>query len=319
LGIADGDRVDASNLHRQILFDARDVGRPKAEAAAERLRCLNPEIQVEALAYHLEPGNIMALVRGYDLLVDGSDRLATRYLLNDACVILRKSLVSAAIHRFDGQAMTYVPDAGPCYRCLFPESSDEFVPNCAQAGVLGVLPAVLGSIQATEAIKLIVGIGAGLIGRFLTYDALGLRFSEYSFKRREDCAVCGKHPTILVPAQASPASSALQGLQRLSAHELARMLRGPATPARDFRLIDVREPHEFEAGHVSPSINIPLGLLDSRFAGLSQDKMAVFVCRSGARSLRACAIAARHGAAEFAQLDGGLLAWCAEIDPSLKV
>jgi sulfur-carrier protein adenylyltransferase/sulfurtransferase len=312
VGIADGDQVDASNLHRQILFDAADVGQPKTEAAARRLRALNPEIQVEPHACRMEAGNVLQTARRYDVVVDGSDRLATRYLLNDACVILRIPLVSAAIHRFEGQAMTYVPDAGPCYRCLFAQASDDVVPNCAQAGVLGVLPGVLGSIQATEAIKIIVGIGASLTGRLLTYDALAMQFNEYSFRRREDCAVCGKSPTIFAPVDSAQDTAALEGLRRFSARELAGAL------AR-VRLIDVREPPEFQAGHLNGSINIPLGLLDSRFPGLQPDMMAVFVCRSGARSLRACAIAARHGAAEFGHLDGGLLAWAADIDSSLTV
>jgi len=312
VGIADGDLVDESNLHRQILFDTADVGEPKATVAARRLRALNPEIRVEAHALRVNAGNILQIARSYDVIVDGSDRLATRYLLNDACVILRKPLVSAAIHRFEGQAMTYVPDAGPCYRCLFPDASDDIVPNCAQAGVLGVLPAVLGSIQATEAIKVIVGIGKSLSGRLLTYDALGMQFNEYSFHRRDDCAVCGKSPTILAPADAGEDPAALKGLRRFSARELAAL-------SGKCQLIDVREPREFAAGHLNLSVNIPLGLLHSKYPGLLLDKMPVFVCRSGARSLRACAIAARHGAAEFGHLDGGLLAWAADIDSKLTV
>jgi len=186
------------------------------------------------------------------------------------------------------------------------------VPNCAQAGVLGVLPAVLGSIQATEAIKIIAGIGATLTGRLLTYDALGMKFAEYSFKRRGDCAVCGSQPTILAPLAQQAKPDTLPGQQRLSPRELAAII-------RDVRLVDVREPREFEAGHLPGSVNIPLGLLDSQFQTLAQDRLAVFVCRSGARSLRACAVAARRGAHRFATLDGGLLAWQAEMDSSLTV
>ena len=312
IGIADGDRVDASNLHRQILFGAADVGRLKADVAADRLRALNPEIQVEPLSFRVDAANVLAVAHGYDVLIDGSDRLATRYLLNDACVILRKPLVSAAIHRFEGQAMTYVPETGPCYRCLFPAASDDLVPNCAQAGVLGVLPAVLGSIQATEAIKLIAGIGAALNGRLLTYDALGMKFAEFTFKRRSDCAVCGAHPSILAPLDEPADPGSMQGLRRFNARELAAL-------SAEVRLIDVREPREFDAGHLSGSVNIPLGLLDSQFPALSQDKLPVFICRSGARSLRACGIAARRGAQRFATLDGGLLAWKAEMDSSLTV
>ena len=311
VGLADGDTIEASNLHRQILFQAEDIGRPKADVAAVRLRSLNPEIEVRAHPVRVDAGNVLNIAADYDLLVDGSDRLATRYLLNDACVVLKKPLVSAAIHRFDGQAMTYIPDTGPCYRCLFPQASDEAIPNCSQAGVLGVLPGVLGTLQATEAIKVILSVGSPLTGRLLTYDALSLTFNEYTFKRRADCAVCGEHPTILAPTDTGSDPGMPAGLRRYGARELAR--------AVEIALIDVREPREFTAGHLPASINIPLGLLDSQFPPLPHDKIPVFVCRSGARSLLACAIAARHGRGACGQLEGGLLAWQADVDPSLKV
>lgn len=197
LGLIDNDRIDVSNLQRQVLYDTRQVGEPKVEAAQRRLRALNPEINVEVHDVELRAANIAAIVARYDVVLDGTDRFATRYIVNDACVMLRKPLVSAAIHRFEGQALTYVPDRGPCYRCLFPDPpAAGLVPNCAEAGVLGVLPGVMGSIQATEAIKLIVGAGELLVGRLLTYDALGLRFAEFRFERRDDCPVCGRSPSI---------------------------------------------------------------------------------------------------------------------------
>ena len=192
IGIVDFDIVDISNLQRQLLFDTAGVGEPKADAAARRLRALNPGIDVIAHRLELRASNVMGIFADYDVVLDGTDRFGTRYLVNDACVILGLPLVSAAIHRFEGQALSCIPGRGPCYRCLFPEPpADALVPNCAQAGVLGVLPGVLGTIQATEAIKIITGIGEPLIGRLLTYDALEMRFDEFPFARREDCAVCG--------------------------------------------------------------------------------------------------------------------------------
>src|SRR5690606_19247542 len=201
LGIIDNDRVDISNLQRQVLYEAASVAESKVQAARARLAALNPDIQIVAHDVELEAANVLEIFSGYDIVLDGTDRFTTRYLSNDACVILRKPLVSAAIHRFEGQAMTYVPDRGPCYRCLFPEPPvDGLVPNCAEAGVLGVLPGVMGTLQATEAIKLIVGVGEPLLGRLLTYNALDMRFGEFRFSRRSDCAVCGDHPTIHEPA-----------------------------------------------------------------------------------------------------------------------
>src|SRR5215831_18881364 len=200
IGIVDFDKVDISNLQRQVLFDTASIGSPKAESASQRLRELNPDLTIIAHQVELRANNVREIFKDYDLVLDGTDRFATRYLTNDACVLLHKPLVSAAIHRFEGQALTYVPDRGPCYRCLFPEPpSDGLVPNCAEAGVLGVLPGVLGTIQATEAIKLITGIGELLIGRLLTYDALQMSFEEFKFNRRNDCAVCGTSPTITEP------------------------------------------------------------------------------------------------------------------------
>ena len=193
LGLVDCDTVDITNLQRQVLFATGDVGRPKTTAAAERLQALNPSLQLVVHAVELNATNVLDILGGYDVVLDGTDRVGTRYLVNDACVLLHKPLVSAAIHRFEGQAMTYVPGKGPCYRCLFPEPSTE-IPNCATTGVLGVLPGVLGTLQATEAIKLVLGIGEALVGRLLTYDALELQFREFTFRRRADCAVCGDQP-----------------------------------------------------------------------------------------------------------------------------
>lgn len=318
LGVIDCDDVDISNLQRQVLYDTPSVGRPKAEAARQRLLALNPQIELIAHQVELRASNVLALFNNYDVVLDGTDRFATRYLANDACVILRKPLVSAAIHRFEGQAMTYVPDKGPCYRCLFPEPpADGLVPNCAEAGVLGVLPGVMGTIQATEAIKLIVGIGEPLLGRLLTYDALAMRFEEFRFKRRADCAVCGEHPTITEPqdAQQFCTPDTLASVRRLTALELDALLR---ESEGGVAIIDVREPREFAASHLSAAVNIPVGELQQRI-GTLPTATVMFVCRSGARSLAAAALATRSGIADVAHLEGGLLAWAREVDPAFDV
>ena len=320
LGLVDCDRVDLSNLQRQVLFDNAALQRPKAVAARERLLSLNPGIRVVAHELELRAANVREVLDAYDIVLDGTDRLPTRYLVNDACVLLGKALVTAAIHRFEGQAMTYVPGRGPCYRCLFPETPAAVVPSCAEAGVLGVLPGVMGAIQATEAIKLIVGRGEPLVGRLLTYDALELRFQEFRFARRADCAVCGERPTITELRDSPEAcmTDALQSLRRIAPSELQVMLAD--TGGRDpLMLVDVREPREFAAGHLPGAINMPMSELDRRLAELPAGSTAVFMCRSGGRSLRACGQALRGGTVTPLQLEGGLLAWAAEVDPALIV
>ena len=320
LGLIDCDRVDLSNLQRQVLFDNAALQRPKAVAARERLLSLNPGIRVVAHELELRAANVREVLDAYDIVLDGTDRLPTRYLVNDACVLLGKALVTAAIHRFEGQAMTYVPGRGPCYRCLFPETPAAVVPTCAEAGVLGVLPGVMGAIQATEAIKLIVGRGEPLVGRLLTYDALELRFQEFRFARRADCAVCGERPTITELRDSPEAcmTDALQSLRRIAPSELQMMLADTEGGA-PLMLVDVREPREFAAGHLPGAINMPMSELDRRLAELPAGSTAVFMCRSGGRSLRACGQALRGGTVTPLQLEGGLLAWAAEVDPALIV
>ncbi len=319
LGLLDCDRVELSNLQRQVLFDSSAIARSKAEAGRERLASLNPEIRVVAHALELKAANVRAVFKDYDLVLDGTDRLSTRYLVNDACVILGLPLVSAAIHRFEGQVMTYVPGRGPCYRCVFPQAPEGGVANCAQAGVLGVLPGVLGTLQATEAIKLITGVGDPLTGRLLTYDALEMRFHEFRVARRPDCAVCGDAPTITEPRDpAAPPTAAVAGaVRRITAGALNELLHEAGSPAP--RLVDVREVHEFSAGHLEGSVNIPLGELPRRLAEIAPHDAPVFICRSGGRSLAACQLALRAGIAAPANLEGGLLAWAAAIDPALRV
>jgi sulfur-carrier protein adenylyltransferase/sulfurtransferase len=316
LGIVDGDRVELSNLQRQILYAENDIGSLKASVARERLQRLNPAVQVVAHAEELVAANARTLFEPYDIVLDGTDRIGTRYITNDACVLLRRPLVTAAIHRFEGQAMTYVPDSGPCYRCLFAEVPDEAIPTCATAGVLGVLPGVMGAIQATEAIKWITGVGELLIGRLLTYDALSMQFHEFRFERRRDCAVCGEDPSIteLRDRTALCADQDLDAVRTLSPTELHEQLMS-AGEAR-YMIIDVREPDEFAAGHLEHALNIPLADLPQRLAEIPSSVTATFVCRSGVRSQRACAIAIRAGIASPAHLGGGLDAWTREFGGS---
>jgi len=320
LGIIDGDCIELSNLQRQVLFTSADIGRLKAPTARERLLALNPEITVVAHASTLTAQNVVSVLEGYDVVLDGTDRVNTRYLINDACVILGKPLVSAAIHRFEGQAMTYAPGRGPCYRCLFAQPQPGAVASCAEAGVLGVLPGVLGAIQATEAIKLVTGVGEPLIGRLLIYDALELRFTELPLARRADCAVCGEHPSITSVRDAGESCAApdLTSVRRLSPSTLRQQL-ASARAAGQLVLIDVREPREFDIGHLEGACNIPLGEIPLRLGELTAGRTPVFICRSGRRSLSACALALRAGIEAPAHLEGGLLAWAAELDPSFEV
>ena len=320
LGLVDFDRVDVSNLQRQVLFDTAALEQSKAEAGRARLAALNPEIRVIAHPVELKAANVRALLADYDLVIDGSDRLSTRYLVNDACVLLERPLVSAAIHRFEGQLMTYVPGRGPCYRCLFPQAADGMVANCAEAGVLGVLPGVLGTLEATEAIKLITGVGTPLVGRLLTYDALELRFQEFRVERRRDCAVCGDAPTITEPRD-PPAQSARapqDGVRRITPRALQALL-APAASATAPPLIDVRERWEYDTGHLPGTVNIPMSELPQRMGEIPRAAGTVFICRSGGRSLRACTLVLAAGVAAPVNLEGGMLAWAAEVDPTMPV
>jgi sulfur-carrier protein adenylyltransferase/sulfurtransferase len=315
LGLLDHDRIDLTNLQRQVLFDTPSIGERKAEAGGARLRALNPEVRVIAHAAELRAANVRELFAQYDLVLDGTDRLSARYLINDACVLMRRPLVSAAIHRFEGHLLTYVPGRGPCYRCLFPQAIEGMVANCAEAGVLGVLPGVLGTLQATEAIKLIAGVGELLTGRLLTYDALEMRFTEFKVSRRRDCAVCGEAPTITEPEDMSRNPQGPEGIRRLSAAALHELLERGEKPL----LVDVREDVEFAAGHLAGALHIPLGQLPQRLSEIGPQSQPVFICRSGGRSMAACQLALRANIDSPANLEGGMLGWAAAIDPSIRV
>lgn len=305
IGLLDHDRIEVSNLQRQVLFTTGEIGLGKAVTAKARLEALNPTLQLDAHEEKLVAGNVERLFGPYDLIIDGTDRLTTRYLVNDACVLLGKPLVSAAIHRFEGQAMTYLPGQSPCYRCLYPDSPEDLIPNCATAGVLGVLPGVMGSLQATEAIKLLLGIGEPLAGRLLVYDALTLRFDEFRFSRRPDCAVCGEHPTITSVAHHE--DKPLSQISEWTPQQLASELKAGAEER--LLLVDVREPHEWAAGRLPGSVHIPLGTLSQRLDEIPAGLTPVFICAAGGRSMAACRLLASTRNQNAINLAGGVMAW----------
>jgi len=320
IGLVEFDTVDASNLHRQVLYSVADVGRPKLEAAAERLRGVNPEINIEAHNTTLDATNALQLVSGYEVVLDGTDNFTARYLVNDACVMARKPNAFGAIFQFEGQASVFAAEGGPCYRCLHPEPPPPgLVPSCAEAGVLGVLPGIIGTIQATETIKLILGIGEPLVGRFLIYDALRMRFRELKLSRDPQCAVCGDSPSILeLKAYDGYCSSGQRpGVgdttdMDISVRELKdRMDRGDAPI-----LIDVREPNEHAICQIPGAQLIPQGQLAQRLGEFDPAAEIVVHCKMGGRSGRAVAMMRQHGFTNARNLTGGILAWINEIDPT---
>jgi adenylyltransferase/sulfurtransferase len=318
--LVDFDVVDPSNLQRQVLFGAGDVGRPKVEAAAARLRDLNPLIEVRAVDARLSSENARELVAEHDVVIDGSDNFTTRYLVNDACVLGRRTNVYGSIFRFEGQASVFAP-GGPCYRCLFPDPPPPgLVPNCAQAGVLGVLPGLVGCIQAAEALKVLLGIGTTLAGRLLLVNALGGSFREVRLRRDPACAVCGDAPTILravesVETVCVTTAAGEARAPRITPEELAARLRGEGRPV----LVDVREPWEHHAGHLPGALNVPLGEIPLRAAEVPRDRDVVVYCRTGPRGERGVELLAAEGLTRIANLEGGLAAWREGVDPSVVV
>jgi adenylyltransferase/sulfurtransferase len=325
LGIVDYDVVDYSNLQRQLLHMTRDVGRPKVESAAERLRAINPEICVQAHAELFSTRNAMELVTSYDLVVDGSDNFPTRYLVNDVCVLAKRPYVYGSIFRFEGQAAVFAAPGGPCYRCLYPEPPPpDLVPTCAEGGVLGVLPGTIGSIQATEALKLILRVGEPLIGRLLLLDALRMRFREVRLPRDADCPVCGDHPTIreLQDYEAfcgvpHTAGAAQRGREEsagfdISPVELKAAMDAGAGPA----LLDVREPMEFRINRLPGAVLIPLAQLPESLSQLDQTRDYVVYCHHGIRSARAVEFL-RSAGLRARNLAGGITAWIDQVEPTL--
>jgi len=327
LGLIDGDEVDASNLQRQVLYGTRDLGRPKVEAAAERLRETNPNVRVVGIPERLTAANAMEIVRAYDVVVDGTDNFPTRYLVNDACVLAGRPNVWASVYRFEGQASVFWAEKGPCYRCLHPEPPPEgAVPSCAEGGVLGVLPGLLGTIQAVETVKLLLGVGEPLIGRLLLVDTLSLAFREMKLRKNPECAVCGASPTITAPVDVGeacedPASRVVSS---------AAMFGGPRVPeitvedlkarrdrGESFVLVDVREPHEHAISDLPDSVKIPLATLPHSLSKLSPEDEIVVYCRSGARSGQAVGFLRQRGFSKSFNLAGGINLWAERVDPSL--
>jgi molybdopterin/thiamine biosynthesis adenylyltransferase/rhodanese-related sulfurtransferase len=319
IGLVDDDRVALSNLHRQLLHGTKDVGRPKTESARDRLEAANPQVAVRLHPCRFESSNAEEILRDYDLIVDGTDNFATRYLSNDIAVFARKPNVYGSIFRFDGQTTVFAPHlGGPCYRCLFPEPPPPgAVPSCAEAGVLGVLPGIVGTLQATEALKLILGIGESLIGRLMHFDALKMRFREFNLRRDPACPVCGESPTITAPidyemfCHGSPDPT--EAVRQVDVHELQKRM----ASGQPFTLLDVREPFEVEMAHIEGASLIPLGQLPTRYGELDRTREIFVFCHSGMRSERAAEFLRSAGFSEVANVAGGIDAWSEEIDPNV--
>jgi molybdopterin/thiamine biosynthesis adenylyltransferase/rhodanese-related sulfurtransferase len=322
IGIVDFDDVDLSNLQRQILQGTKDIGRSKLESARDRLRDINPEIDIELHECRFSSENASQLVAQCDVVVDGSDNFPTRYLSNDVCVFARKPNVYGSVFRFEGQTTVFAPHlTGPCYRCLFPEPPPpDTVPNCAEAGVLGVLPGIIGMLQAIEAIKLIVGVGEPLIGRLLHFDALKVKFRELNLRRDRECPVCGENPTIFSPIDYEQFCGIRPRAARdhddhptLSVHELKRKMEGNG----GFTIVDVREEFEYEIARIDDSKLIPLSELPARLHELQQDQEIVLLCKSGTRSAHATELLRAAGFTRAYNLEGGIDAWADKIDPAM--
>lgn len=319
IGLVDFDRVELSNLHRQILHGTADVGRPKTESARDRIAAANPHVEVRVHTCRFESSNAEKILRDYDLVVDGSDNFATRYLTNDVAAFARKPSIYGSIFRFDGQVTVFAPHlGGPCYRCLFPEPPPSgAVPNCAEAGVLGVLPGVIGTLQATEALKLILGIGDPLLGRLLHFDALKMNFRQFNLQRDPACPVCGDSPSITAPIDYE---QFCQGEDTFSPNDPeidVHALRRKMTEGDSWILLDVREPFELEVARVEGATLIPLGQLPDRLAELDREKEILVMCHSGMRSQQAAEFLRAAGFARVASVAGGIDAWSEEIDPDV--
>ena len=325
LGILEFDVVDESNLQRQIIHGQSDIGRPKAESARDFVKEINPYVQVNLHTDRLDSSNVFELFSQYDLIVDGTDNFATRYLVNDACVLLGKPYVWGSIYRFDGQASVFWAEHGPCYRCLYPEPPPPgMVPSCAEGGVLGVLCASIGSIQVNEAIKLITGIGETLLGRLMVYDALEMTYRQVKIRKDPNCAVCGENPTVteLIDYEAfcgtiSDEAAEAARDSTISVVQLKEMLDAREAGEIDFVLIDVREPNEFEIVSIDGAVLIPKGeILDgSALEQLPNDKQIVLHCKVGGRSAEALAVVKGAGFSDAIHVGGGILAWVHQIEP----
>jgi adenylyltransferase/sulfurtransferase len=323
IGLVDADVVDHTNLQRQVIYGTSNVGTAKLEAAKQRLLDLNPYITINTHEVRLSSENALELFKDYDIIVDGTDNFPTRYLVNDACVMLGKPNVYGSIFRFEGQVSVFHAEHGPCYRCLYPEPPPPgLVPSCAEGGVLGILPGTVGTMQATETIKLILGIGEPLIGRLLRYDALGMRFKEYKLRKDPHCPVCGENPTVTelidymefcgVTPEPKPTEVVAPEWQITPTELVAKRATG-----WDPLVVDVREPHEWEIVNLPDSVLIPVGDVPARMHELDMSRDIVLVCRTGVRSARALEQLRSAGFDRLKNLTGGIHAWADEVDPSV--
>ncbi|MBY0521849.1 MAG: molybdopterin-synthase adenylyltransferase MoeB [Gemmataceae bacterium] len=322
MGLVDFDIVDFSNLQRQVIHGTPDVGRTKLESARDRLNAINPEVKVDLYSTRLTAANAIDICKPYDIVIDGTDNFPTRYLVNDVCVLLKKPNVYGSIFRFDGQASVFHPPHGPCYRCLYPEPPPPGeVPSCAEGGVLGILPGLIGCIQATEAVKLILGKGEPLIGRLILYDALAMSFREFKVRRNPKCPLCGDQPTIAqlidyeqfcgMRGQEEPAAAATDG--EATVEDLKRRLdRG-----EDLFILDVRNPEEIQICRIPGSTVLPLPELPQRFGELDKAREMIVHCKSGMRSQKAIAFLKQQGFTKLKNLKGGILAWADRVDPGM--
>jgi sulfur-carrier protein adenylyltransferase/sulfurtransferase len=326
LGVVEFDEVDESNLQRQIIHGQSDVGKPKGESARETIQEINPLVDVVVHAERLDNDNVMRIFADYDLIVDGTDNFATRYMVNDAAVLLGKPYVWGSIFRFDGQASVFWAEHGPCYRCLYPEPPPPgMVPSCAEGGVLGVLCASIGSVQVNEAIKLLTGIGEPLLGSLMVYDALEMEYRKLAVRKDPNCAICGENPTVtelidygdFCGAITDEAAEAVVD-STISVRQLEGWLKERSEGSRDFVLVDVREPNEREINQIPGSVLIPKGdfLSGEGLQQLPQDKQAVFYCKVGGRSAEVLAVAKGAGFSDAVHVGGGVAAWVNQVDPS---
>ena len=327
LGLVDFDVVDASNLQRQILHTTGDVGRKKLDSAEEKLAALNPAVHVVKHQTMLSSANAMDILKDYDIVADGTDNFPTRYLVNDACVLLGKPNVYGSVFRFEGQASVFATREGPCYRCLYPEPPPPgTVPSCAEGGVLGILPGLIGIIQATEVIKLILGKGEALVGRLLLVDALSMRFRELKLKKNPECPVCGAHPTVtalidyqqfcgIVP-EASPEAGQETTLKNGIPQMTVQELKQRRDLGEDLFVLDVREPYEYQIANIGGTL-IPQNEVPQRLAEIDRNREIVVQCRSGGRSQRIAEFLAQQGYPNVKNLAGGILAWADAIDPKI--
>jgi len=321
IGLVDFDLVDTSNLQRQILYGTSDVGRPKVEVAAERIRGLNPDVNVILYKERLTSENALRILADFDVIIDGTDNFPTRYLTNDACVLLGKPNVYGSIFRFEGQASVFDAKRGPCYRCLFPEPPPPgMVPSCAEGGVLGVLPGMIAMIQATETIKLITGKGTPLIGRLLQYDSLAMKFREFKLRKDPECPVCGKNPTVTELIDYEGFCGLGHAAEEVPVVEISPVeLKMKIDAKEDFLLLDVRLPGEVEIARILGSRLIPLRELPKRIEELApwRDREIVIHCQKGDRGRKACGILLESGFSSVKNLYGGIDEWAIQVDPSV--